>query len=199
MIELISLEFWPTKSFRKRMSCISNKDEGFRRKCLRPDTTFSKLHQTREISEQTYLLSLRDVFKLPLALYLAIRLSLHKRFFHCNSYPMEILFCYHPSCGEVTMTACTWHNSYTVGAYATWCSDMIPYNGVTQNPVFHRISISTENLSVKWSSENYRDNHFWVKRMKQKWKYTRNENSSCWFSLIVVTNYLYWRHGGALL
>ena len=172
---LISLEFWLTKSCRKRMSCISNKDKGFRRKCLRPDTIFSKWHQIlRDFGTNVFPVITWCVQ--TAAGFISCNQALFSQIiFHRNSYPMEISFCYHPSCGDVvTMTACTWHDSFTVVASVNWCSDMIPYNGVTQNPIFHRISISIENLSVKWLSENYRDNHFWGKRMKingniQKW------------------------------
>ena len=45
---------------------------------------------------------------------------------------MEISFCSHQSCIEVITTKfCTWQDSCAVVACAKFCSDMIPYSGVT--------------------------------------------------------------------
>ena len=57
----------------------------------------------------------------------------------------------HPSCSEViAIKFCTWHDSCIVVACAKFCSDMIPYNGVTLKPIFHQIWITMGKFFVKW-------------------------------------------------
>ena len=46
-----------------------------------------------------------------------------------------------------TMKFCIWHDNCTVMACAKFCRDMVPNNGVTVRPIFHRIWITMENLS----------------------------------------------------
>ena len=56
----------------------------------------------------------------------------HERFFNCNSNLMEVSFRSHP-CGRevIAMRFCTGHHSCAVASAAKFCSDIIPYNGVT--------------------------------------------------------------------
>ena len=41
----------------------------------------------------------------------------------------------------------TWDGDW----YQLFCKDMIPYNGVTLKPIFHRVWIVLEESSVKWA------------------------------------------------
>ena len=76
----------------------------------------------------------------------------HKRFFHRNANSVEISFYSHPSCREViTMKFCTWQDSFAVVPCAEFCSDMIPCNGVTLKPVFHKIWITMKISFMKWA------------------------------------------------
>ena len=76
----------------------------------------------------------------------------HEWFFHHNSNSMEISFCFHWSCSAViAMKFCTWLNSCAVMTCAKVCSDMLPCNGVTLKPIFHRISITMEKSFMKWA------------------------------------------------
>ena len=55
-----------------------------------------------------------------------------QRFFHRNSNSVEISFCSHPSYNQViAMKFYTWHDSCAVVACAKFCSDIVPYSGVT--------------------------------------------------------------------
>ena len=73
------------------------------------------------------------------------------RFFHRNSNFREISFYSHPSCREViAMKFCTWQDSFAVMPCAQFCSDMIPCNGVTLKPVFHKIWITMKISFMKW-------------------------------------------------
>ena len=45
---------------------------------------------------------------------------------------------------------CTWHDSCAVVVCKKFCTDMIPYNGVTLKPNFHRICITMEYGSWNW-------------------------------------------------
>ena len=77
----------------------------------------------------------------PSAGLIAIKLDLgpfHEWFFHWNSNLKENSFWSHPSCGEViAMKFCTGHDSCAVLACAKFCSNIIPYNGVTFK-IFHQ-------------------------------------------------------------
>ena len=75
-----------------------------------------------------------------------------ERFFHRNSNWMDISFCSHPSCSEViAMEFSTWHDSSAVMPCAKFCSNILPFNGVIQKLIFHRILITTEKSLVKWA------------------------------------------------
>ena len=45
---------------------------------------------------------------------------------------------------------CTWHDSCAVVVCKKFCTDMIPYNGVTLKPNFHRICNTMEYGSWNW-------------------------------------------------
>ena len=86
----------------------------------------------------------------------------HERVFHCISNMMEIWFCSHRSCSQVmARNFCTWHDSYAVVACAKFCSDMIPYNGVTLKPIFHWIWIRSKICS--WNRPQCSDDETWLK------------------------------------
>ena len=70
--------------------------------------------------------------------------------FHRNSNSMEISFCFHPNFNEViAMEFFTSHKNSIAMACARFCSDMIPWHGVTWKPIFHWIMM--EKLFLKWS------------------------------------------------
>ena len=70
--------------------------------------------------------------------------------FNRNSNLMEISFCFHQSCTEViVMNFCIWHDSCAV----KFCSDNLPYNGVTLKPLFHRIRITMKKWFMKWAPD----------------------------------------------
>ena len=51
----------------------------------------------------------------------------------------------HPSCREViAIKSCTWHADCALLAIAKFCSDVMPYNGVTLRLIFHRTWIAME-------------------------------------------------------
>ena len=52
------------------------------------------------------------------------------------------------------MKLCTWHDSCAVVACEKFCNDIIPCNGVTLKPIFHRISFTMEKSFVKWALLN---------------------------------------------
>ena len=53
----------------------------------------------------------------------------------------------------VAMKFCIWHDSCTDMACAKSDSDMIPYYGVTLQPIFDPTWITMENSFVKWAPE----------------------------------------------
>ena len=66
-----------------------------------------------------------------------------------------------PSCTElIAVKFCTWHDSCTVMACAKFCSDIIPYNGVTLKPMFYQIWITMEKIfceMVPWPHTHIKD------------------------------------------
>ena len=71
----------------------------------------------------------------------------YEQFFHRNSNLMDDSFCSHPSCSKmVAMKFCTWHDSLPC---AKFCSNMIPYNGVTWNQFSIKFELQWKNRSLK--------------------------------------------------
>ena len=82
----------------------------------------------------------------------ATRGSFLERFFHRKSNSMEISSRSHPSCKQaIALKFCTWHDICAVVACANFWSVIIPFNGVTSKPSFHRILITMEKSFVKWA------------------------------------------------
>ena len=76
----------------------------------------------------------------------------HEQFHHRNSNSTWISFCFQSRCSEViVMKFCTWYDSCAVMACAKFCSNMIPYCGVTLKPIFPQIWIAMEKSFVKWT------------------------------------------------
>ena len=76
----------------------------------------------------------------------------HKQCFQRNSNLIQISFYCHLDSNKLIATKfCTWHDSRAVMACAKFCSEMIPYNRVTLNPIFHRICIVKQKSYVKWT------------------------------------------------
>ena len=72
---------------------------------------------------------------------------------------MEISSCFHPSCKQVLiMKFCAWHGSCTVVACAKFCSEMIPYYGVTSKPNLENCSwnLRLVTLLAKWLPQSQR-------------------------------------------
>ena len=85
---------------------------------------------------------------LPFKIMSVTQNPFHKRFFHCYSNSMDILFCSHPSCSEViAIKFCTWHDSCAVMACAKFVVVWYPTNGVILKPIFQRFELWWKNRS----------------------------------------------------
>ena len=81
-----------------------------------------------------------------------IRGPFHEGLFHRNSISMEISFYLSKLYWHDHYEIYTWH---AVMACAKFCSDTIPYNGVTPNTICHQIWITMEKSFMKWAQGFY--------------------------------------------
>ena len=79
-------------------------------------------------------------------------MPISRTIFRHNPQLMEIVLCSRPSYSDIiAIKFCTWPNSCVVVACAKCCSGMVPYNGVTVIPIFHRIWSTMEKSFLKWA------------------------------------------------
>ena len=105
----------------------------------------------------------------------------HKRFFHRNSNLIKISFYSPPRCSElIAMKFCTWHDSFAVVACGKFCSDMVPYDGITLKSIFIEIWITMENLFVKWAPVPIHPT-LTLSRLLMAWWHNKPRHQQAWY------------------